>query len=96
MKLLPQILMKIFQFLSDASLSSTENTIKDCFMSCKELLQIFLSVFDEIKIKTVLEDELEMLVILCQDLVKFHEVLVPGLNAHSASTSTHILMIIIN
>ena len=45
-------------------------------MSCKELLQTFLSVFDEIKIKTVLEDELEMLVILCQDLVKFHEVLV--------------------
>ena len=80
-KLLPQILMKIFQFLSDANLSwsSTEdcqNIIKDCFMSCKELLQTYLSVFDEIKIRTVLEDELEMLVILCQDLVKFHDVLV--------------------
>ena len=81
LKLLPQILMKMFQFLSEASgnwssSESCQNTIKDCFMSCKELLQTYLSVFDEIKIRTILEEELEMLVILCQDLVKFHAVLV--------------------
>ena len=80
-KLLPQILRKIFQFLSDASLSwgsseNCQNTIKDCFMSSKELLQTYLAVFDEIKIRPVLEEELEMLVLLCQDLVKFHDVLV--------------------
>ena len=39
------------------------------------LLQTFISVFDEIKIKSWIL-ELEMLEILCQDLVKFHEVLV--------------------
>ena len=73
--------MKIFQFLSEASGSwssseNCQNTIKDCFMSCKDLLQTYLAVFDEIKIRTVLEEDLEMLVTLCQDLVKFHAVLV--------------------
>ena len=45
-------------------------------MSCKDLLQTYLSVFDHIKVRIVQDEELKMLVTLCQDLVKFHDVLV--------------------
>ena len=50
--------------------------MKNCFICCKELLQTFLSVFSEMKIKTVLDDEVEQLVSLTQVLVSFHELLV--------------------
>ena len=49
----------------------------NCFSKAKDLLTLFISVMESIKIRTVLEDELDILVTLCVDLVGFHDVLIP-------------------
>ena len=69
--------MNSFDFLFNFQVSEgSKDDVTQCFSSCKELLQTYLRVIGAIKMTPVLEDELEILICLCQDLVKFHEVLV--------------------
>ena len=77
-QVVPKILMSSFKFL--LNFQPTEECqsrhISNCFSCCKELLQSFLAVIGSIRMRIVLEEELALLVTLCQDLVGFHEVLV--------------------
>ena len=50
--------------------------INHAYETTKELMASFLSVVGKIKIRTVLEDELDILVELCRDLIGFHPTLV--------------------
>ena len=80
-QLVPKVLIRSFKFLSLGDKVSTNSDLKagvnQCFVTSRSLLSVFLAIFDEIKIRTVLEDELELLVKLCEDLINFHEVLLP-------------------
>ena len=80
-QLIPKVLIRSFKFLSLGDSVSTSSDLKagihQCFVTSRSLFSVFLAIFDEIKIRTVLEDELELLVKLCQDLVTFHDVLLP-------------------
>eukprot|EP00092_Neocalanus_flemingeri_P105699 GFUD01135509.1.p2 GENE.GFUD01135509.1~~GFUD01135509.1.p2 ORF type:complete len:114 (+),score=46.95 GFUD01135509.1:304-645(+) len=40
-------------------------------------MALFLGLVEEKKIRTVLEDELDILVSLCSELVSFHQVVIP-------------------
>ena len=77
-EVVPKILMSSFKFLLNfqPTEESQSSHLNNFFSSCKELLQSFLAVIGAIRIRIVLEEELAMLAILCQDLVGFHEVLV--------------------
>ena len=50
-------------------------SIKLLYVKGRTLLESFVSLVDKMKIRTALEDELDILVILCADLLAFHEVL---------------------
>ena len=80
-KLVPKILTKIFVFLNNGELIALDVEVKDrisqSFETSKTLLTAFLNILDEIKIRTVLEDELELLVLVIDDLLGFHDVLIP-------------------
>ena len=41
------------------------------------MLALFLTLVEEIKFRTVLEDELDILTSLCSELVTFHQILIP-------------------
>ena len=51
--------------------------INQCFTTSRSLLTELLTILDDIKIRTVLEDELELLVSLCNSLLGFHDILIP-------------------
>lgn len=79
-RLIPKILVKTFQFLhnsGDSGNSETKSVVNQCFVTSRSLLTIFLALLEEVKVRTVLEDELDLLVTVCQDLVSFHDVLIP-------------------
>ena len=77
-QVVPKILMSSFKFLLNFQPTGEcqSGHLSNCFSCCKELLQSFLAVIGAIRMRIVLEDELALLIILCQDLVGFHEVLV--------------------
>ena len=50
--------------------------INHAYKTTKDLMASFLSVIEKIKIRTVLEDELDILVELCRDLMGLHNTLV--------------------
>ena len=77
-QVVPKILMSSFKFLLSfqPSEESQSSHLSTCFTCCKELLQSFLVVIGAIRIRLFLDDELALLVVLCQDLVDFHDVLV--------------------
>lgn len=80
-KMVPKILVKSFLFLHDSEkIGSTidiQTGINQCFSTSKSMLGLFLNIFEEIKVRTVLQDELNILVKLCEDLLEFHDVLIP-------------------
>jgi len=80
-RILPQILVKSFLFLRNSerigSNSEIQTGVNQCFSMSKRLFGLFLEIFEEIKVRTVLQDELDILVKLCEDLVNFHDVLIP-------------------
>ena len=49
--------------------------ISQCINTSRSLLTKLLTILDDIKIRTVLEDEFELLVSLCNSLLSFHKAL---------------------
>jgi len=79
-RLVPIILHSNFSYLGKSEVASSEllkMQVTNCFSKAKDLLTLFISVMEGIKIRTVLEDELDILITLCIDLVSFHDVLIP-------------------
>ena len=75
-QVVPKILMSSFSYLLKFKPEESKDHLTKCFGCCKELLQSYLNVIGTIKITTVLEDDMELLVGTCQDLVLFHETLI--------------------
>ena len=69
---LPKILINTFSYLGKVEIIAT-----NFFSKVRDLLVMFLTLMKKIKMRTVLKDELNILVGLCFELVNFHEVLIP-------------------
>ena len=52
-----------------------KDSITRLFCQGRKLLENFSSLIGKMKIRTVLEDELEIVLELCSDLLSFHEIL---------------------
>ncbi len=80
-RLVPRILSRTFEFLNQGENVTCDSELKagisQCFNTSRSLLTEFLTILDDIKIRTVLEDELELLVSLCNSLLSFHDILIP-------------------
>ena len=76
-RLVPRILSTTFVFLNQEINKELKASFDQCFNSTRRLLTGFLAILDEIKIRTVLEDELKLLVDLCNSLLSFHDILIP-------------------
>ena len=55
---------------------ATTDQLKALLANCYSLA-LFLTLVEEIKFRTVLEDELDILTSLCSELVTFHHILIP-------------------
>ena len=55
---------------------ATTEQLKAELANCYSLA-LFLTLVEEIKFRTVLEDELDILTSLCSELVTFHQILIP-------------------
>ena len=79
--LVPRILSRTFEFLNQGENVIDDSDLKvginQCFTTSRSLLTELLTILDDIKIRTVLEDELELLVSLCNSLLGFHDILIP-------------------
>ena len=51
--------------------------LNSLFLKSKQVLDQFATVMETMKIRTILDDELDILVELCHSLVTFHSVLIP-------------------
>jgi len=80
-RVLPKILYSTFSYLGMGdTIGSTEQLkaqVSNCFSKVRDLLILFLTLMEKIKMRTVLEDELDILLELCLELVNFHEILIP-------------------
>ena len=80
-RLLPKILLITFSYLGKGETFATTDMLKaqvaNCFTKVKDLLIMFLTLMEEIMMNRVLENEVDILVSLCLELVKFHELLIP-------------------
>ena len=80
-RLVPRILSRTFEFLNQGENVMDDSDLKvgisQCFSTSRSLLTEFLTILDDIKIRTVLEDELELLVSVCNSLLGFHDILIP-------------------
>ena len=56
-------------------LGEVKDSITRLFCQGRKLLENFSSLIGKMKIRTVLEDELEIILELCSDLLNFHEIL---------------------
>ena len=56
-------------------LGEVKDSITRLFCQGRKLLENFSSLIGKMKIRTVLEDELEIILELCSDLLTFHEIL---------------------
>ena len=79
-RLLPKILLITFSYLGKVDDFATTDLLKaqvaNCFSKVRDLLIIFLTPMEKIMM-TVLDNEVDILVSLCFELVNFHEVLIP-------------------
>ena len=80
-RVLPKILITTFSYLGKGEIIATTDLLKaqvaNCFSKVRDLLVMFLTLMKKIKMRTALEDKLDILVDLCFELVNFHEVLIP-------------------
>eukprot|EP00092_Neocalanus_flemingeri_P061071 GFUD01073348.1.p1 GENE.GFUD01073348.1~~GFUD01073348.1.p1 ORF type:complete len:217 (+),score=94.32 GFUD01073348.1:236-886(+) len=80
-RVLPKILITTFSYLGRGEIIATTDLLKaelaNCFSKSRNWMALFLGLVEEKKIRTVLEDELDILVSLCSELVSFHQVLIP-------------------
>jgi len=78
---LPKILLVSFQGVASCNSLATNPQLKGAFKHffdfSKELFDLFLQFMARIKIRSVLEDELCILIDLCQDLIDLHKALLP-------------------
>ena len=80
-RVVPKILSSTFSYLGMGQIISNTEDLKaqvaNCFSKVRDLLILFLTLMEKIKMRTVLEDELDILLELCLELVNFHEILIP-------------------
>ena len=76
-RVLPKILINTYSFLGKGKIIATTDLLKaqeaNCFSKVRDLLIMFLTLMEKIKMRTVLD----ILVTLCFELVNFHEVQIP-------------------
>jgi len=80
-RVVPKILFSTFSYLGMGEIISTTEQLKaqvaNCFSKVRDLLILFLTLMEKIKMRTVLEDELDILISLCLELINFHDILIP-------------------
>ena len=76
-RVLPKILITTFSYLGKGEIIATTDLRKAQVANCFSKVIMFLTLMKKIKMRTVLEDELDILVGLCFELVNFYDVLIP-------------------
>ena len=69
--------MTLIKFIRMREKTRNANITNSTYSKFRDLLALFLTLVEEIKFRTVLEDELDILTSLCSELVNFHQILIP-------------------
>jgi len=80
-RVIPKILLSTFKYCTkeqaETSSEEVKASITRLYVRTRTLLENFSALLEKMKMRTVLEDELDILVELCSDLLAFHGVLFP-------------------
>jgi hypothetical protein len=78
-RMIPKILLKTFQYCSQEQANTDSDEVKESvtrlFCGGRTLLENFCALVDKMRIRSVLADELDIVLELCSDLLAFHDVL---------------------